>query len=377
MLRKLVVKIGRPLSKIDLFFALSYASVMLGFIYALEGRSDYVIFSGCVIAYIWTWNSFFFLRKEKALKTQAFSDSDRRAVYFLSYICGLASLYYVFLAGMPLLSSDPAAAKLQVSDYPVLIRFYRTIGLVPVVLAFLGKDEVILAFVRKYCLSMAAIGFLTAFKGYAFVYIAGYLICSDRLFTSKNFALLLLLIPLLIIFVAYLADIKLLDTLPYVLERLTTLQFLGTEVLRGAHGNIDYLPIFGEIELMFLKVFSDEAMSLQQNLYQIYHTFDENKLELANFYPAEIFYFYGIFGLFVFQLFLTLLIVLLRIIKKTLFVTVLLVIMHLAVIDGLVNGKLIFRLIDSGVMLLIACMLLYIYQQFHRLRFRINNRRIM
>jgi hypothetical protein len=323
-----------------------------------------------------SWNSFFFQRKKAALKTQVFSESDRRAVYFLSYICGLATLYYLLLTGVPLLSSDPAAAKLQVSDHPVLIRFYRTIGLVPVVLAFLGKDEVILAFVRKYCLSMVAIGFLTAFKGYAVVYVAGYLICSDRLFTSKNIAFLLLLIPLLITFVAYLADIQLLDTFPYLLERLTTLQFLGTEVLRGAHSNIEYLPIFGEIELMFLKVFSDEAMSLQQNLYQIYHTYDENKLELANFYPAEIFYFYGIFGLFVFQLFLTLLIVLLRIIK-TRFVTALLVIMHLASLDGLVNGKLVFRLIDSGVMLLIACMLLYIYHQFHRLRFRINERRLM
>ena len=366
------MKITRPLSRIDLLFAISYASVLLGFFYGVDGRSDYLIFSGCVIAYIWTWNSFFFLRKEKALKTQAFSYSDRRSVYFLSYICGFASLVYVFLAGVPLLSFDPASAKLQVSDYPILIRFYRTIGLVPVVLAFLGKDELIQAFVRKYCLFMVTIGFLTAFKGYAFVYIAGYLICSNRLFITKNFALLLLLIPVLIIFVAYLADIELLDTLPYVLDRLTTLQFLGTEVLRGAHENIDYLPIFGEIELMFNKVFSDEAMSLQQNLYQIYHTYDENQLELANFYPAEIFYFYGIFGLFVFQLFLTLLVVLLRLIKKTRFATVLLVIMHLAFIDGLVNGKLVFRLIDTGVMLLIVCTLLYIYHQFFRLRFRIS-----
>ena len=114
---------------------------------------------------------------------------------------------------------------------------------------------------------------------------------------------------------------------------------------------------------------STEILSLQQNLYQIYHVYDENKLELANFYNAELIFYYG----FAWSLFfmLALMIVIIVVVKRFVrsrFAFAAVVLLNMSIIDGLMNGKLVFRILDCSFFIIISYLIVVVLS---KLRFKI------
>ena len=117
------------------------------------------------------------------------SQKDDRNSYLILIMLLSSStmILYQFLAGFPAFSLLNDEAKLQVSNYPILVRFYRILGLIPVIYFLVTRDEKLKNMVISYVWIMVVLGFLTAFRGYAIPYLISLMaIYYDRNFSNKR-----------------------------------------------------------------------------------------------------------------------------------------------------------------------------------------------
>lgn len=352
-------------SKFDLYYITLYFSLFLVWTNSWATQEYlYIYFASSVLLYIFTTNLFIINPIEGKFKKIELGQSENDIIIKLCILSFISILTYLILAGVPLFSEDPASNKLQVSKYPILVRFYRITGLVPVIIGILSDNKQIKKILQLYCASMVILGFLTAFKGYAIPYLASYLILKYRGMNIRYAITIMTAVILSLYYLSVAADVEVSVALAFLYERITDLQLLGTSVLIENYRSIEYYPIFSEIILPFQKLIYSDPMSLQQSLYQIYHVFDENKLELANFYLAEIFLYYGLFWSIVFVSFQLVIVafVLPKFIRTRLGLSIIIT-TNILVIDGLMNGKLIFRMIDAFAFVLIPILLIKILKR--------------
>lgn len=349
----------------DSFLAIQVFSLLSIVLYSIASNEEYAIdlifYSIGTFAYLLLWNSLFLSLKIRQVSRINLTDDDVKKHKLIMWLSFLTMFAYLILSGFPLLSAFPEEAKLKVSEYPILIRFYRITGLIPLFVYILTGDARLKTALLYYCIAMIFCGFLTAFKGYAILYVIGLVCMYWRNFGwFKMVALAGILLPSVFFFIGKAANIEIGGVAEYIVNRFSYVQLLGTVELMSRHGDINYLPVISELALLPKKLFTSDSMSLQQILYQSYHSFDPNKLELANFYLAELYLFYGIIGLMLFGLIFIIFFLLLRNCKMTPFLFSCAVIMNISVMDGLLNGKLFFRIIDSGLFLVASSLIIFV-----------------
>jgi len=340
----------------DSFLAVQVFTLLSIVLYSIVSNVEYavdlVFYSVATFTCLLLWNSLFLSLKIRQVRKIKLTDADIRKNKLIMWLSFMTMFAYLILSGFPLLSAFPEEAKLQVSEYPILVRFYRLTGLIPLFVYILTGDDRLKTSLLYYCISMIIFGFLTAFKGYAVLYIIGLVCMYEQNFgVLKKITLAAILLICVFFFIGKAANIEIIDVAGYIINRFSYVQLLGTVELMSIHRDINYLPVISELALLPKKLFTSDSMSLQQILYQSYHSFDPNKLELANFYWAELYYFFGEVGIILFALILILFFLFLRNCKMTPFLLSCAVIMNISVMDGLLNGKLFFRIIDSGLFL--------------------------
>lgn len=257
-------------------------------------------------------------------------------------------ILYQFLAGFPAFSLINDEAKLQVSNYPILVRFYRILGLIPVIYFLVTRDEKLKNIVISYVWIMVILGFLTAFRGYAIPYLISLMaIYYDKNFKSSFLIYGFIFIAAFIMFLSFIeGGMDIFSVLELIFIRVTEVQLIGTTQLIESSNNIDYLPILDEFNTLFSKLFSNGGLSLQQYLYQIVHDGDKNFLEVANFFIAEIIIFYGNLGFVIFLFFFFSFIYIFSNFKFTALSISFCFVVFLGMVDGLINGKMIFRVTE-------------------------------
>lgn len=359
-------------SRFDLFYIIAYISLFAIWVSAwrmFEYEYLYLYLTSSIYIYIFFINHYAINPKFAIISQKTLVIKEINLLYLLCFVSIASTILYLILAGVPLLSTNPALSKLQVSQYPFLVRFYRITGLLPIFMIMASNDIKYKEIIKKYSLIMVFLGFLTAFKGYAVPYIASYLLLR---FSGINIYFIFKIILATMIAMLYLSiagGVDFVEVLEFLLERITELQILGTNVLADNYLNIIYYPIISEFTLPIMKIVSPEILSLQQNLYQIYHVYDENKLELANFYNAELIFYYG----FAWSLFfmLALMIVIIVVVKRFVrsrFAFAAVVLLNMSIIDGLMNGKLVFRILDCSFFIFISYLIVIVLS---KLRFKI------
>jgi len=359
-----------PFTIFDIILAVPIFSLVAILYYSIatsiDNSYEYILFSVLTIFYIFLWNLIVVKKYIKKYEKIPLTKNQIRFIYSIMIVAIATMIAYIVLAGFPLLSSSPESDKLKVSQYPILVRFYRTIGLIPLIVAILVKDDRIHTTIIHYSITMILLGFLTAFKGYPVPFILALiaLIFIEKKISVKFLLTILLIAAATIIFIMLASNVDFWNIGDFIIGRILTMQLLGTSELLSNYQSINYTPIVSEILLIPSKIFSENAMSLQQELYQLYHIYDYNKLELANFYLAEIYVYFGYKGIVSFLLISFLVLVLIRIWRYSVIAFACLVSFNISVIDGLINGKLIFRMVDFILFLMFSMLIVYVVSKF-------------
>jgi len=274
------------------------------------------------------------------------------------YLVLFVGLTYLIISGFPMLSEEPHVAKLQVSQYPILIHLFRNGSIFIALWLIIARVRV--GAINNYLYLCMIISILTAFKGYVVPYILLYIYVNQKSnFTFGKVALLFLVIVITIEILFGKYGGLSIDGFTYIFNRLTEGQIAGSIVLMDNYQYIDYVPLVDDIFVLLGKFFDSEVLSLQQELYQIYHS-DVRLLELSNLWFLELYLFLGGLALLVVFLIVPPLYYLYKALFKSTLSRVFIIYSILPMADGVMNGKIFYKFMDYILSALIIFFLAFI-----------------
>ncbi len=283
-------------------------------------------------------------------------------VFFL-----IVTITTIILIGVPLLSDSINASKTNVSNHPLLVRFFR-IGL-PFYIIYSSiyyslNNSYGIATRNKISVIALIIAPFFGFKGYIF-FILWPIFFDLSLRKRKHFFkysiyFLIVLLALLITTVSYIESKNLAESFEYILLRLTKENLLGnTLALDYQQETQGIYPIFSELIASFTRIIgSREVNLLQSKLYELYMGDNPYNMQVS---VSSVIEYYVAFGLWGFVLHFVIITSVMLIIKKMIYSVephkIAIGIMLLNTLyESILNGLFVFKFFDLMFSLLIIYM---------------------
>jgi hypothetical protein len=265
------------------------------------------------------------------------------------------STIVIILLGVPLFSEDVNVSKMQIANYPILVRFFR-IG-IPYSLIYLSLLANNSLYPKKRLKKIYFVSFLISplfgFKGYiGFVFFPFLFYLSlGKKRLIRFFIPILILLLVSLITISFIEGIPLTDAINYLIARLTEVNLLGNILALENPNEIEGIyPVYSEIIALLERIGGSKEINLMQSkLFEFYMNGNPYNMHVSvsaiiEFYSSMGTFGIGLFGI-IYAITMAILYNLINYSRNLTFKSMALVFL-IVFYDGILNGLLVFKFLD-------------------------------